>query len=520
MDRLTRGILAPGLLIRVALVTVLLAAGPLLVACGSKKDDGGSGASAGEPMKLKVMVYSIEYGGNTKATSSTVKAIKAADADVVGVVEAYDELPRIAKETGYPYYNISQQLLSKYPVYEPADSGGLYVFVEVQPGHVIAACNIATDYVEDGPTALKRGKPVDEVIATERDVRASALTAQTNALSQLAKEGVPVFLTGDFSEPSSLDYTTATVGTQPQIKEPVAWPISEDMQAAGFHDSFRDVYPDPVANPGFTFPADQRGRSAKGLNDRIDFVYAAGPGKTTASEIMGEAGGPEVSITVTPWTSDHRAVISSFEVTPAATPTMVGVSAQLLTAGDSLTVYYDASGTSGNKVALVKTGGDPASALETRDAPGERGHLKFATGSLDASGHEALLVGSDGAVISRVPFWVRARKATVKLTIDKSTYKTGEPILVGWSEGPANRWDWIGVYKASASDPNVDYYLLWDYTGLHASGTVPPTVYGSLTIGEDSQGKPWPLPPGDYVVHYLLTDAYTSAGSAKFTVTK
>ena len=91
---------------------------------------------------------------------------------------------------------------------------------------------------------------------------------------------------------------------------------------------------------------------------------------------------------------------------------------------------------------------------------------------------------------------------------------------MSWTDGPANRWDWIGVYKAGAADPNVDNYLIWDYTGGHASGTVPPQVDGSVTLGARSQGKPWPLPPGKYVVHYLLTDAYTSAGSTTLTVTK
>jgi hypothetical protein len=47
---------------------------------------------------------------------------------------------------------------------------------------------------------------------------------------------------------------------------------------------------------------------------------------------------------------------------------------------------------------------------------------------------------------------------------------------------------------------------------------LPPSVSGSFMLDGSSQGKPWPLPPGDYVVHYLLTDQYTSAGSAAFTV--
>ena len=53
---------------------------------------------------------------------------------------------------------------------------------------------------------------------------------------------------------------------------------------------------------------------------------------------------------------------------------------------------------------------------------------------------------------------------------------------------------------------------------MHASGTLPPSTKGAVSLGADAQGGPWPLPPGRYVVHYLLADQYRSAGSAPFTV--
>jgi hypothetical protein len=115
---------------------------------------------------------------------------------------------------------------------------------------------------------------------------------------------------------------------------------------------------------------------------------------------------------------------------------------------------------------------------------------------------------------------VRSQEDDVELSTDKATYAVGEPIEVTWDDGPANRWDWIGLYKADAANPNKDDYLLWGYTGGHDSGALPPTVDGTMTLGPGSQGKPWPLPPGDYVVHYLLSDQYQSAGSAQFTVTR
>ncbi len=396
----------------------------------------------------------------------------------------------------------------------------------MQPGYAIVFCNVHLDYVSYGPDGLLKHKPLAGILAKENEVRTSALDQQYRVLPALAAQGYPVFLTGDFNEPSSLDYTAATVGSRPQITQAVPWPVSTKLLSLGFHDSYRDAHPDPLKDPGITWPAARPKVAAwagnptrkdfKDRSDRIDYVYTAGPSKTLASEIVGEKADPGVSLSVTPWPSDHRAVLSTFQITPAALPTMVAVNARLLTVGDTVTVTYNAPGKSGLKVAIVAADG---STVMSQDATGTKGTFTLDT-SKDAAGGYQVVLTSKGAEVARVPFWLRAKHAKVTLTTDKPTYTVGEPIKVSWTNGPANRWDWIGVYKASAANPNVDYYLIWDYTGGHASGTVPPQVDGSVTLGPASQGKPWPLPPGKYVVHYLLTDAYTSAGRTTFTVTK
>ena len=79
------------------------------------------------------------------------------DADVVGVLESYERLPEIAEATGYPYYNTSLQLLSKYPILEPSGGDGLYALMEVKPGYVVPFFNVHLDYVEWGPRALDTG---------------------------------------------------------------------------------------------------------------------------------------------------------------------------------------------------------------------------------------------------------------------------------------------------------------------------------------------------------------------------
>ncbi|MSX64734.1 MAG: hypothetical protein F2763_08575, partial [Actinobacteria bacterium] len=78
--------------------------------------------------------------------------IREIDADIVGVLESYNRLPEIARKTGYPYYNVGLQLLSKFPILEPSGAEGLYSLIEVEPGYVVAFFNTHLDYVKYGPS--------------------------------------------------------------------------------------------------------------------------------------------------------------------------------------------------------------------------------------------------------------------------------------------------------------------------------------------------------------------------------
>jgi hypothetical protein len=472
---------------------------------GGDETDATSAATPGEPMNLDVLVYNIEYSGGP----ATDKVIRKLDADVVGVLESYERLPEIARRTGYPYWNTSLQLLSKYPILEPSGGDGLYSLLEVEPGYVIPFFNVHLDYVDWGPRALAKGEPVESVIANENEVRTAALERPMAAMSELLDEGYPVFLTGDFNQPSSLDYTEEAVGTRKEITEPVAWPVSEALLDLGFRDTYREVHPDPVAEPAIT--QDSSG-------ERIDYVYAAGPATTLDSKLVGEPGGENVEIEAAPWTSDHRAVLSSFEATPVAMPTLVAVDARLADVGDPITVTWNDPGGGGSEIEIVPEGGDPGTAIESLEAADERGTAKLETTGFDPGGYEAVLIGGDDAEIARVPFYLRDPGAELELTTDQPSYERGEPVAVSWTGGPANRWDWLGVYEAGASDPERDDYLIWAYSEGHSAGTVPPRTSGEAVLGPDSQGTPWPLPAGDYVVHYLLADEYESAGSAEFSV--
>jgi Endonuclease/Exonuclease/phosphatase family len=466
--------------------------------------DAGTEPVAPEAIPLEVFVYNVEYGGD----ESTDAVIRGVDADIVGVLESYNRLPEIAANTGYPYYNVSLQLLSKYPIHEPSGAEGRYALIEVRPGQVVAFFNIHLDYVKYGPKLLDNGASVDEVLASEDEVRTSVLDEPLRLMGDLIGQGYPVFFTGDHNEPSSLDWTEATAAARPDVDEAIAWPVSEAILGLGFRDTYRDIHPNPVEAPGITH---------EGAGDRIDYLYAAGPSATLDSRLVGEKGDSGVELGFDPWTSDHRAVVSTFNVTPVPMPIMVSVDRALLTQGDPLTVAYRAPESDGT-VTIVPSEADAGSPVATEDISGSSGAFDVETAGLDPGGYEAVLSGGDGGELARVAFWVRDPNAEIEVSTDRPTYGAGEPIVVSWTDGPANRWDWIGVYEAGKADPKVDYYLIWNYVGLHAAGTVPPSVAGSMTLDETAMGNPWPLPPGRYVVHYLVTDRYRSIGSATFEV--
>lgn len=472
-----------------------------------------SGSSLGQPVQLDVLVYNIEYGGD----ETTDEVIREVDADVIGVLESYNRLPAIARETGYPYYNVGLQILSKYPIHEPSGADGLYAYIEVQPGFVVAFFNTHLDYVKYGPHQLLDGMPLADVMASEREVRTASMQILIPDMERLASEGYPVFLTGDFNTPSHEDYTEATVGTREGIDRPIPWPTTEALVEAGLYDTYRAVYPDPVAVPGIT--KDNPDFRKGGFGDRIDYVFAGGPVTTLDSQLLGERGGADVDRAFKPWTSDHRAVLSTFELTPVALPTTLSLTRRLLTEGQQLTAYANAPGHDQVELAIIPEGASLSGPIQTTTAepPSE---VALATTTLEPGGYEVVMLDTGGSEIARNAFWVRSLRDDIALSTDKDTYATGEPITVTWDDGPANRWDWIGFYEASAADPKVDDYLIWAYTGGHESGALPPQVFGEMTFDEDSQGGPWPLPPGEYRIHYLLTDQYKSAGFTDITVTE
>ncbi len=200
---------------------------------------------------------------------------------------------------------------------------------------------------------------------------------------------------------------------------------------------------------------------------------------------------------------------------------MVAVSPQVATVGDAVTAYYSADGAAAS-LAVVRRARrrrTPSRASPLAAGGEAHGSAEVATQSLAPGDYEVLLVGAGDEVQARAPLWIQKPGAKPILRTDSTAYGSGEPIVVTWKNAPANRWDWLGVYKTDAADPNIDSYLIWQYTGGAGSGTSAGTVAGTMTMDKDTvEGEPWPLPSGDYVLYYLLADGYEWVAKSEFRV--
>ena len=130
-----------------------------------------------------------------------------------------------------------------------------------------------------------------------------------NEINSVRREGTPIFVTGDFNEPSSLDWTEAV---EQAGKCPVAvrWPTTAAILDAGFVDAYRVAHPDPLSSPGYTWTPITAVDDPQDRHDRIDFVLVGGSGaKVEAADVVGEK--PErADVVVTPYPSDHRGVVA------------------------------------------------------------------------------------------------------------------------------------------------------------------------------------------------------------------
>jgi endonuclease/exonuclease/phosphatase family metal-dependent hydrolase len=275
---------------------------------------------------VRVMTYNTCRGGTYQGQplSQSARMIEMAKADIVGMQEIGDNIPKLAELLGW---NHGSSFLTRYEIVDQAQGIGKRpwygIKVKMPSGKHAYAFNA---HLPSGPNqayqllGLKGGYRTYPKIDTEEEAIAGAKKGRGKYIDRLlklmksfVKTDDPIFVVGDFNEPSHLDWTEAAAkaGHHPMK---VAFPTSQRMIEAGFTDSYRTVHPDEVAKPGLTWSPVHAPDHPDHHHMRIDYVYFKGEGiQVTEAKIIGEKK-EKADIVVSPYPSDHRAVVATFSL--------------------------------------------------------------------------------------------------------------------------------------------------------------------------------------------------------------
>jgi Endonuclease/Exonuclease/phosphatase family len=305
---------------------------------------------------IRVMTFNILQGGddagnvgfgNAKFGGSRmdeiVAAIKTAKADIVGVQEDCGN-DRLLMALGQGWYR-KGSIYSRFPLSDATAKPYLTAAkVRLSEMYSVTVVNchwlpLAKGYGPDVvQAALREGGPIDPAkLAKQAISRCSAPhgpRGYDTTLKQLKvsiEAGETVFLTGDFNEPSHLDWTAADAeqGTDRWVSNPttipmrfaIEWPGSKALENVGMIDSYRSIHANEVAKRGITWtPPYEQGTPGRRpyhdqCLDRLDRIYHFGPAcKPVVAEVVGENATEADIVPECLWPSDHRAVVVEYSI--------------------------------------------------------------------------------------------------------------------------------------------------------------------------------------------------------------
>jgi endonuclease/exonuclease/phosphatase family metal-dependent hydrolase len=456
-----------------------------------------------EQTSIKVMTFNMWGGGDS--WDKCVEAIENSGADIIGLQEA-SNFVGIANSLGF-YYDEGTWTLSRYPITAVQGWGyGQAVTIRLPYGQDVYVFNCHLPAYPYGPYQLP---DVEAALEAELQAQWPALNPiLLNMISYIAT-GKPCFLTGDFNVASHLDYAD------------VPWKCSQECATAGLTDSYRSVHPDnrtyPPAfaydEPGITWTP-KPAQEPYDVYDRIDFVYFSGDNVmcTFSEELDGRN-------SVSPWPSDHRAVVSTFIIESPA-PTTKATGPVPADGAGNVSINVDVSWIAGAGAVShdVYFGTNPTP--DVGEFQGNQNETSFEPGTLEyltTYYWQIDEVSSSGTTTGDV--WsFTTQDVKPELSLNKDFYIGGEPIFASFWNGPGNTTDWIGIYRPWQTPGSVPS-TVWLYTnGTQWPGGSGPTD-GSVEFNNDTGAPQWPLTEGDWVAYFLCCDGYTIlAGPVAFAV--
>lgn len=286
-------------------------------------DSGSAAAKNAGPKaaeQIRVLTLNIAEDGKFGVQGLT-DLIRDSKADVIGLQEAGPNSEKIAKSLGLNYsLHGDTAILTRFKIDATTPSGD-GIITHTDGGKKFAIFDAHLFYKPYQPYQLlsipyedgKFIKTAAEAIDEANKARGADVAEVRKDIASMNDTALPTILVGDFNEPSYLDWTDAAAqaGRHP-LK--VDWPATQAFADDGFKDSYRQIHPDEMAYPGYTWTPTTALTDPKDHHDRIDYVLYRGANiKPTEVEIIGE-NAKNADNVVTPFPSDHRGVTTVFEL--------------------------------------------------------------------------------------------------------------------------------------------------------------------------------------------------------------
>lgn len=295
-----------------------------------------------------------------------VDEIIAADADFVALSEVRnyegarfcDKLIHALKQRGQTYYSFLSYdtgLLSRTPITDSTevfpwssktDAGSVHRLVTTVFDKEIAFYTAHLDYRNCayydvrgyGGSSWNEIEPLTDVDMIIDINQASKRDDAVKRFIEVAKNDIAanriVIMGGDYNEPSHLDWTVATKDMRDHHGLVVPWDVSMLLEEAGYKDSYREIYPNPVTHPGFTYPANAQGAEVSKLTwapkaderERIDYIhyYPSESLELVSATVVAPKGdiyrakrdttptADPLRLPVGVWPTDHKALVVTF----------------------------------------------------------------------------------------------------------------------------------------------------------------------------------------------------------------
>ena len=214
-------------------------------------------------------------------------------------------------------------IISRYP-FSGITPNKYGVYIDLGEGIIVLVMNCHGAFYPYGPYQLngieykgyEATDDVDYVVKVNKEARQGMVD---KLLEDFNSSTTPfVCLSGDFNEPSWLDWTEGALSAG-LASYVVQWPTTRSLWEGGIKgDAYRTIHPDPVTHPGFTWTPRP---SEKDTKDRLDLtLYTLSPNTDVKScQVIGE--NTETSDIVLPnWgpfeeVFDHRGLRTEFVFT-------------------------------------------------------------------------------------------------------------------------------------------------------------------------------------------------------------